>query len=174
MRSIPEDRAREIIHRLAREADFDPYSFCRDLVMGWDELRDFAADPLVTIGAHTCTHMALAKLSEADARAEMATSVQRIGNELARPCRHFSYPYGCEKSAGEREFAIAAELGMATAVTTRKGLLHAAHGDELTALPRLSLNGDFQDARYVKVLLSGAPFAYWNVLSRFSPQRAAV
>jgi peptidoglycan/xylan/chitin deacetylase (PgdA/CDA1 family) len=173
LRSIPEDRARAITHRLARDASFDPYSFCRDLVMSWDELRDFAADPLVTIGAHTCSHMALAKLSESEARTEMATSVRRIETVLGRPCHHFSYPYGCEKSAGEREFAIAAELGMETAVTTRKGLLHAAHSDELAALPRLSLNGDFQDARYVKVLLSGAPFAFWNALSRLTPQRAA-
>jgi peptidoglycan/xylan/chitin deacetylase (PgdA/CDA1 family) len=173
LRSIPEDKARGITHRLARDANFDPFAFCRELVMGWDELRNFAADPLVTIGAHTCTHMALAKLSDADARAEMSTSIQRIESELKRPCRHFSYPYGCENSAGEREFAIAAELGLATAVTTRKGLLHSVHSDELTALPRLSLNGDFQDARYVKVLLSGAPFAFWNAFSRFGPQRAA-
>jgi peptidoglycan/xylan/chitin deacetylase (PgdA/CDA1 family) len=173
LRAIPEDRARAITHRLARDANFDPIAICGDLVMGWDELRDFSADPLVTIGAHTCTHMALAKLSQADARSEMATSVQRIETELARPCRHFSYPYGCEKSAGGREFAIAAELGMATAVTTRKGLLHQSHSNQLTALPRLSLNGDFQDTRYVKVLLSGAPFAFWKALSRLSPQRAA-
>lgn len=173
MRSLPEDRARAIAHRLARDAGFDPYVFCRDLVMDWEAIRALAADPLVTIGSHTCKHFALGKLPEAQARAEMAESIARLERELGRPCRHFSYPYGCEQSAGDREFAIARELGIATAVTTRKGLLHREHALALTALPRLSLNGDFQNARYVKVLLSGAPFAFWKALSRFAPHRTA-
>lgn len=173
LRLLPEDRARAVTHRLAREAGFDPNAFCRDLVMNWDELRALAGDPLVTIGSHTCSHLALAKLREDDVRREIKDSIERIETELGRPCRHFSYPYGCEKSAGEREFAIARELGVVTAVTTRKGLLHASHAGEMAALPRLSLNGDFQEARYVKVLLSGAPFAFWNALQRFGPQREA-
>nr|HPG89695.1 polysaccharide deacetylase family protein [Hyphomicrobium sp.] len=137
------------------------------------EIRALAADPLVTIAAHTCTHYVLSKLTDAEAHREIAESAQRIETELGRPCRHFSYPYGCEKSAGEREFEIARSLGFETAVTTRKGLLHTSHEQSMWALPRLSLNGDFQDTRYVKVLLSGAPFAFWNAVQRFSAQKAA-
>ena len=59
---------------------------------------------------------------------------------------------------------MAQELGLATAVTTRKGLIQPQHEQALTALPRLSLNGDFQDLRYVRVMLTGAPFAFWNGL----------
>lgn len=173
LRSLDEPLARAISHRLARDADFDPNAFCRDLVMTWDEIRALAVDPLITIGAHTCTHYALAKLTEEQVRSEMSDSAQRIEFELDRRCRHFSYPYGCEHSAGDREFRIARELGFETAVTTRKGLLHLSHGNDLCALPRLSLNGDFQETRYVKVLLSGAPFAFWNVVQRFSGERAA-
>jgi peptidoglycan/xylan/chitin deacetylase (PgdA/CDA1 family) len=139
--------------------------------MSWDELRELVRDPLVTIGAHTRGHYALAKLSEGEARAQMADSIARIENELGRPCRHFSYPYGCEQSAGEREFRLAEELGVETAVTTQKGLLYPEHAHELTALPRLSLNGDFQDIRYVKALLSGVPFALMNTLKRYTPAR---
>ena len=41
---------------------------CRDLVLDWDGLRQLAADPLVTIGAHTIRHYALAKLGDGAAR----------------------------------------------------------------------------------------------------------
>ena len=34
-----------------------------------------------------------------------------------------------------------------------------AHADRLWSLPRLSLNGDYQDRRMLEALLSGLPFA---------------
>lgn len=159
LRKIPEERARAVVRDLASKAGFEVSALCRDLIMTWDEIRALAQDPLVTIAAHTTNHFALAKLRPEDARREIADSVARVAQELGKPVRHFSYPYGDEGSAGEREFEIARELGIETAVTTRKGLIRSAHADAMTALPRLSLNGDYQDARYVKVLLSGLPFA---------------
>jgi peptidoglycan/xylan/chitin deacetylase (PgdA/CDA1 family) len=173
LRSLPEAQARAVVGELAASHGIDARKSHADLVMSWDELRDLAKDPLVTIGAHTRSHFALAKLGEADARAEMAESIARIERELQRPCRHFSYPYGCARSAGPREFRIAEELGIETAVTTQKGLLYPEHAHEMTALPRLSLNGDFQDLRYVKALLSGVPFAVMNTLKRYAGAGAA-
>lgn len=166
LREQPEERARQVVAELARSVGFDARSLCSDLVMTWDELRDLALDPLVTIGAHTQRHMALGKLSAAEAEAEMSGSIARIERELGRPCRHFSYPYGCAMSAGSREFDLAARLGVATAVTTRKGLLQPHHGKSPTALPRFSLNGDYPDLRYTKVMLSGAPFALLKAMQR--------
>jgi peptidoglycan/xylan/chitin deacetylase (PgdA/CDA1 family) len=77
-----------------------------------------------------------------------------------------AYPLGDAGSAGPREFALAAELGFKTAVTTRSGVLFSEHREHLTALPRVSLNGHFQAIRYVDVLLSGAPFALMNGFRR--------
>jgi peptidoglycan/xylan/chitin deacetylase (PgdA/CDA1 family) len=173
LRSIPEAQARAAVAELAAANNIDPRAEQARLSMSWDELRELDKDPLVTIGGHTRTHYALAKLREGEARAEMAESIARIEKELGRPCRHFSYPYGDPGSAGEREFRIAEELEIETAVTTQKGLLYAEHAGQLTALPRLSLNGDFQDMRYVKALLSGLPFALMNTLQRLSGGRAA-
>jgi len=159
LRKIPEEPARAVVRALAEKAGFEVASLCRELVMDWNEIRALADDPLVTIAAHTSNHFALAKLRPEDARREIADSVARVEQELGKPVRHFSYPYGDEGSAGQREFEIARDLGIETAVTTRKGLLRNGHADAMTALPRLSLNGDYQDIRYVKVLLSGLPFA---------------
>lgn len=159
LRRQPEDEARRLVRTLVEAAGFDLAELCRREIMSWQEVRALAADPLVTIGAHTLSHRALAHLHAAEAAREIAASMARIEHELGRPCRHFSFPYGDAASAGEREFRLAAEAGAMTAVTTRKGLIRRPHGVRLTALPRVSINGKFQRWRYVKVLLSGAPFA---------------
>lgn len=172
LRARPEAEARDIVGRMAMAEGIDAAQLCRRLVMTWDEIRAAARDPLMTVGAHTCRHLALSKLSEAEAQREMVESRRRIEDELGRSCRHFSYPYGCRRAAGPREFRLAAEAGFVTAVTTRKGLVHRAAGDALMAIPRLSLNGDFQDLRYVETMLSGVPFAVWNAVRRVALPQA--
>jgi len=174
LRSIPELEARRFVSEMCDVHGVDAPRLCRDLVMGWDELRDFARDPLVTIGGHTRRHLALAKLSLSEARLEMEEGLRRLERELARPIRHFSYPYGDETSAGPREFELARELGLQTAVTTRKGLLHEHHANLATGLPRVSLNGNFQNTRYVKVMLSGAPFVFWDLARNLRDAAAVV
>lgn len=139
---------------------------CRDLCMGWGHLRALGADPLVTFGAHTVEHLMLAKYDTETARHEMQASKERIEQELARKVDHLSYPVGDPTSAGPREFAIAGDLGFRSAVTTRPGVCFPEHGAHMTALPRVSLNGHYQSLRYLDVLLSGAPFAFFNRFSR--------
>jgi len=172
LRRVEESYARAEVRKMCAYAGVDPSDLCRDLIMTWDEIRSLVRDPLVTIGAHTRRHFALSKLSDAEARAEIEASVRRIEVELGRPCHHFSYPYGDEGSAGPREFRIAKELGLKTAVTTRKNMLFAG-GAELTGLPRLSLNGEYQDVRYLKVLMNGLPFRLAAMAGKLRPRRAA-
>jgi len=160
LRARPETELRATVQAVAAEAGYDASRLCRDLIMSWDEIRALAADPLVTIGAHTCRHFAVAKLSEEEARREIADSVARIACELGRPCRHFSFPYGDTASAGPRDFAIARALGLETAVTTQKDVVR--RGVDRHGLPRVSLNGDYQAARFVEVLLTGVPFRMFD------------
>jgi len=168
LRRIDEDRRRQVVATLAERHGVDMSALCRRQVMSWEELAELARDPLVTIGAHTVEHKALAKLTEAEARAEIADSVTIVGEKLGKvPC-HFSFPYGDPGSAGPREFRLAAEIGLKTAVTTRKGVIFPEHREHLTALPRISLNGDFQSPRYVDLYLSGAPFLLWNGFRRMN------
>jgi peptidoglycan/xylan/chitin deacetylase (PgdA/CDA1 family) len=137
-----------------------------DLCLPWCELKPFADDPLVTIGAHSASHCNLAKQSEAIAAHEMAISRARIETALQRPVIHFAYPYGDRHAAAAREFALARTNGYETAVTTRPGMIFAESAAHLTALPRVSLNGNYQDERYLPVLTSGAATALWNGFRR--------
>ena len=170
LRSIDETVARQIVRALCVEADIDMAALCRAQIMGWDELRRLAADPLVTIGGHTRRHYAIARLGPGAARAEIVEGIARLEQELGRPVRHFSFPFGDETSAGPRDFAIVRDLGLSTAVTTRKGTLSRQHKDALHSLPRLSLNGDYQHAHYVEVLLSGLPFRLRDMVRQLAPR----
>jgi peptidoglycan/xylan/chitin deacetylase (PgdA/CDA1 family) len=163
VRRLPaEDELRRFVRDLGARYQVDIADFCEELCMSWAELGTLAADPLVTIGAHTVNHVMLAKVPERAARSEMEMSRSVIEASLGIRPEHLSYPVGDRTSAGPREFRIAAELGFKTAVTTRPGVLFPEHRDHLTALPRISINGDYQQLRYVRVLLSGAATAMWN------------
>ena len=167
LRALPgeHDLQREI-SALCTRHDIDEAAIARDLCMSWDELKAFADDPLVTIGAHTVTHCNLAKQSEATASFEIETSRARIEAALQRQVAHLAYPYGDRIAAGPREFALARAAGFKTAVTTRPGMLFPESAAHLTALQRVSLNGNYQDERIIPVLTSGAATAMWNGFRR--------
>jgi peptidoglycan/xylan/chitin deacetylase (PgdA/CDA1 family) len=167
LRSLPgeHDIAREITGLCTRYG-VDEAAICRELCMSWDELKAFAAEPLVTIGAHTITHCNLARQTGETASREMAVGRARIEATLQRPVIHLAYPYGDKIAAGPREFALARTTGFKTAVTTRPGMLFPESADHLTALQRVSLNGNYQDTRILPVLTSGAATAVWNGFRR--------
>lgn len=157
-----EDELRHVVRDLCARYGVDMKALCDELCMTWDDLAELAKDPLCTIGAHTVNHVMLRKVPESAARSEMAMSRSVIEAAIGVRPAHLSYPVGDASAAGPREYAMAAELGFKTAVTTKPGVLFPEHRDRLLALPRISLNGEYQQMRYVKVLLSGAATALWN------------
>jgi peptidoglycan/xylan/chitin deacetylase (PgdA/CDA1 family) len=167
LRSLPGegDIHREIGALCARHG-VDEAAVCRELCMSFDELKPFAQDKLITIGAHSITHCNLARQPKEIARSEMVTSRARIEDALQRPVVHLAYPYGDKIAAGAREFALAQAAGFKTAVTTRPGMIFPESASHLTALPRVSLNGNYQDTRIFPVLTSGAATAMWNGFRR--------
>jgi peptidoglycan/xylan/chitin deacetylase (PgdA/CDA1 family) len=167
LRSLPsEDDIHASIGDLVARCQVDMARVADELCMDWDEIGALAKDPLVTIGAHTVNHVMLGKATDEVARAELKASREVIEARIGSEVRHFAYPYGGADLVGTREFRIAAELGYKTAVTTRPGVLFPEHREHLTALPRLSLNGEYQRARYMKVLMSGAGTGVFNGFRR--------
>ncbi len=166
VRRMSEKEQRSLIRDLAGQYDLDLAGMCRREAMTWDEVGLLGSDPLVTIGAHTVDHFAVGKLDAEAALFEMTESRRRIEQETGIVTEHFCYPYGDPNSAGPRDFELAGSAGFRSAVTTRKGVLFSEHKEHLHALPRVSLNGDYQHIRYVELFLSGAPFALWNKFQR--------
>jgi peptidoglycan/xylan/chitin deacetylase (PgdA/CDA1 family) len=160
--------ARTLMERLTNEiAEEDQQDFLRKIgalpesaengrrFMNWNEIRQLSVHSLATIGAHTVHHYNLRRLTEPAALEEMAASAAAIEAETGKRPVHLAYPYGYERAVGPREVALAREAGFVSAVTTRHGVLHADHAHHIHALPRISINGNFQRLSYVRTLLSG-------------------
>jgi len=162
LRALPERELRAVVRLLGEQAGLDSAELTAAACMDWAELAAMASEPLCVIGAHTVTHPRLAHVPADEMLEEMRASREIVETRLGVTVRHFAYPVGDPGSAGVREFDAAHTLGFASAVTTRPGMVFAEHAAHLTALPRLSVNGNWQDRRALEILLSGAPFALWN------------
>jgi peptidoglycan/xylan/chitin deacetylase (PgdA/CDA1 family) len=161
-----DDEIRQVVRDLARRYHVDMAQICEKQCLTWEQIRELAQDPLVTIGAHTVNHPILSKVAPARVTAELKMSRAVIEGAIGVAPSHFAYPFGQRYSAGQREFRIARDLGFKTAMTTRPGVVFPDHVNQLWALPRISLNGDYQRMRYVRVLMSGAATALWNKFRR--------
>lgn len=152
---VREEEQRQVLHELARSCGVDPHATRRRMLMTWHEIREAAAHPLVTIGAHTVHHYSLKRLDDASARREIVEAAQILEAQLGEKPMHMAYPYGYPSAVGAREVAFARAAGYLSAVTTRHGVLHGGHAAHLQALPRISLNGRYQRLAYLRTMLSG-------------------
>ncbi len=169
LQGLPSDmHVQHAVSSLCAQHGVDDSGIARGLCLSWDELKSFANHALVTIGAHTISHCNLANETEDEASREMRVSRERIEAELQKPALHFAYPYGYKTAAAAREFTIARKLGFKTAVTTRPGMIFPENADHLTALPRISLNGNYQSTRFSRCSHQaqrprcGTVFAAWT------------
>lgn len=155
-----EDRFVAAIDQAARRAGVNPMAIVDREVLGEHELRSLCGDPLVSLGAHTVTHVSLAHVSLERVTDEIRQSAAFVSEICGKATQSFAFPYGDGHAAGHREFDLISDLGFKVAVTTRPGLLQPSHRLTPTAMPRVSLNGYHQNTRYVRALLSGLPFVF--------------
>ena len=152
---IPEEDLTATVRDLAGAAGIDYAEHRKSALMGWDEIRTIAANPLCTIGAHTVHHHNLRRLSADKALKEMSDSALILELELGETPRHLAYPYGYPAAVGEREAEIAKAAGFVSGLTTRHGTIQRGHVRHLHALPRMSVNGRYQKLGYMTAMLSG-------------------
>lgn len=119
------------------------------------ELREFAAHPLVEIGAHTQSHRFLSGLDEAVVLEEFKANKAYLEELLGRPVRYLAYPYGTPGACGEREAHLAALAGYRASFTTRAGHLFAAHLEHPQLLPRIDVGYAPQSPAALASRLSG-------------------
>ena len=84
----------------------------------WEETRELAGNPLITIGDHTLDHKILSSLPVDQIKNEITASKGIIESQINKTVNTFAYPYG-----GYNQTAIndLSEAGFVAAVTTQYG-----------------------------------------------------
>ncbi|MGO4573832.1 polysaccharide deacetylase family protein [Microvirga sp. 2TAF3] len=154
----------DVVTELSTRINLDPDSLIRNLCADWSEIALLAEDPNVTIGSHTLSHPILAQYGDTFAASEISGSKYAIEKRLGMKVWHIAFPHGDRNAADLREFALSRESGYATGVTTRPGHIFPEHARQITALPRISINGLFQTEAALRSLLSGVPFMALDLL----------
>lgn len=120
------------------------------LHLNWQEVRQLAAHPLITIGSHTMTHPYLPTLTAEAAAREIANSKQIIEHQLGAAIEFFCYPSG---DFGPREAGLVARAGYHAAVSVAPGVNR--RGSDRYALRRTEIT-DKDDAFEMWLKLHGA------------------
>jgi peptidoglycan/xylan/chitin deacetylase (PgdA/CDA1 family) len=90
----------------------------RNYCLTWGEIQQLDGEPLITIGAHTHSHVNMKKNTIEELRKEILTSKLLLEEHLGHTIDHFAYPYGTSKEVGSRENTVVLECGFKTAVTS--------------------------------------------------------
>jgi peptidoglycan/xylan/chitin deacetylase (PgdA/CDA1 family) len=158
MRSLPPTELSSAISDLCRRYSVDLAALSREASMDWTELAKLAADPLVTIGSATVNYPVLSTLKDVAALREMTMGRAVAEAAFRRDVRHFAYPFGDRASWRPQHVAMAAEAGLASAVSTIPGVVEAQGRTNLHALPRIAWDGRRRSLRIMRVMLSGITF----------------
>lgn len=155
MHSLAPAELSAVIHDLCKRYSVDLAKLSREAAMGWDEVGQLAADPLVTIGTATVNHPVLANLNDNAAIKEITMGRAVARAALGRDVPHFAFPFGDAKSFNANQVRLLQDAGFASAVTALPGVLDARRPPDLLRLPRLAWDGRRRSIRPLRVLLSG-------------------
>ncbi|NJO42611.1 MAG: polysaccharide deacetylase family protein [Cyanobacteria bacterium CRU_2_1] len=108
--------------------------------LNWEQVREMAADPLVTIASHSVNHPAdLRELPDDQLRLEIFESKEILERELGIPIHHFVYPEG---KYDERVAAFVQEAGYHSALTMNDAEdKFAGESESLLAIDRIGQSG---------------------------------
>jgi len=108
----------------------------------WSDIRALSKHPLVTIGAHTHTHVLLSKQPWQQAYAEMKRSKELLEEVTGRHVECFSYPYGGNTLALRQ---MARWIGLRYGFTTQAKRIDRVRFLNRLAIPRIDINEFVKD-----------------------------
>lgn len=94
-------------------------------MLSWEEVRSMAQSPLITLGAHTYSHVVLSSVSFEEACQEITRGREVLAERTGLPIRHFAYPCGRTEDYHDQIMDYLRRSGFASACDTAPGRVNA-------------------------------------------------
>lgn len=157
-KSLPQPERLKLLNQIMEKLHVD----ATQLTSAWEGFRPLAPEELrllpqsgVTVGAHTCSHPILARLSPSEQSRELLESKRMIESATEMRCDEFAYPNGGpgDFSADTRQRVI--DAGYRCAFTTIKRCVSRI--DDCFEIPRCTLTHNRISLAEFSAELSGLP-----------------
>lgn len=158
--SLDEQSTVEYLDLLCQQYGIDTLALTEELTLSSQELAELSRHPLIDLGAHGQNHLAIGRLPRELAAQEISQSVAWLSQLTGETPKSLAFPYGNAAAANQQDFQLVQDLGLPIALTTRPGMIRTDRLVNLSALPRVSINGHYQKSRYIAALASGIPFRW--------------
>lgn len=126
--------------------------------MTWDQLRQLAAQPTVTIGLHGSKHGHMIEAAPDANLANIKRSAQRLQEELGFAATIFAYPYG---EYGTDLVEVARDAGFEAAVGQQSGAI--GRTEDLFTLPRFPLSETYGGLDRFRLTVNSLPLPVTDV-----------
>ncbi len=123
----------------------------------WDQLREMAKDPLITISSHSVDHKVMAAMTESQLQVETQESKRVLEAELGVPIRYFTYPEGKYDAQATEAVKQAGYLAALTMNDADERL--AGQSESLLAIGRI---GQSRLAEMVDIAWGGPQLPSWH------------
>jgi hypothetical protein len=158
----PEAAVRRSIQAVCDADGIDLDAIAAETLLSWDEIRELAQDPLVTIGqlASEC-HGAGASAYDS-VRESLRRDRARLGEAAAKGIRHIGFSAGWSGLVEDRDLEIVSALGFSSASLPEGGVAIGGGASRCAVLPRICLNNS-PDTMLEAQALAGAGFCLRSI-----------
>lgn len=112
-----------------------------------ENIKEMLDSGLIHFGAHTHKHAILSRLSEADAKKEVMTSISEVERITGVACKTFAYPNGGINDYSESHKQLLKDLNVKTSFSMKDGL--SSRKDEYLELQRLFVSSHINQKQFI-------------------------
>lgn len=152
IKSIPSNELTEVLQMAFKIDYMELTNQVKSESLTWEEVKILAEEPLITIGAHTMSHIALKQQNKAVVEKELRDSKAELESKIGQKVLHFAYPFGGTFDVSKEDIELTQKVGFKTATLNQPGNIYRCNKNSKFALARMPLGNKIDEEKITQYL----------------------